>query len=327
MKKFILVVMLFMTVLVMNAQVAYEKAKTLDNMYLGVSVGATTPLTFNHMFPVNPTFNLKLGKELTPSFGLEIDGTSWFGDNGLQPSKTFFKATNVGLNGVLNLSNILCGYKGYSRCFELKTVTGLGWLHNYGPKGDNLSSKTGLDFCFNLGGGSSINVEPSVIWNLTQDNEVKFDKNYAQLGLSLGYVYHFMCSNGTHNFKLYDIGALNDKINRLQEALAKKPTEKIVEKVVKETTTDKWFIFFAQNSSDLTDGATEVLDQIPEGTTVDIIASASPEGTQAYNQTLSEHRAATVADYLTKKGIKIGSTNGVGVTGETSGRIAVVSIK
>jgi hypothetical protein len=123
MKKFILVVMLFMTVLVMNAQVAYEKAKTLDNMYLGVSVGATTPLTFNHMFPVNPTFNLKLGKELTPSFGLEIDGTSWFGDNGLQPSKTFFKATNVGLNGVLNLSNILCGYKGYSRCFELKTVT------------------------------------------------------------------------------------------------------------------------------------------------------------------------------------------------------------
>ena len=320
-------VMLFMTGMVMNAQEAYEKAKTFDNMYIGASIGATTPLDLNQVFPLNPTFNLRVGKELTPAFGLEIDGTSWFGDHGLQYSKTFFKATNVGLNGVLNLSNIFCGYKGTPRCFEVKTVTGIGWLHNYGPSGDNLSSKTGLQFDLNFNGGSAIFIEPSIIWNLTQTDKVIFDKNYAQLGVSLGYAYHFMCSNKTHSFKVYDIGALNDKINRLQDELAKKPTEKIIEKTVTKTVDNNWFIFFAQNSDELTGGAKEVLDRIESGTTVNVIASASPEGKQEYNQTLSEHRAAVVADYLTKRGVKVNSVSGVGVTSETSGRVAVVSIK
>ena len=95
---------------------------------------------FNSWFPVNPVVGIKLGKELTPVFGLEVEGTAVFGDNiyrrGFNASipavgsfnmhkngstNTFFKATTVGLNGVINLSNLVLGYAGSPRAFEIKT--------------------------------------------------------------------------------------------------------------------------------------------------------------------------------------------------------------
>ena len=51
------------------AQTAYEKAKFLDNTYVGVEVGATSPLDFNSMFPVNAVAGVKVGKDVTPVLG------------------------------------------------------------------------------------------------------------------------------------------------------------------------------------------------------------------------------------------------------------------
>ena len=58
---------------------------------------------------------------------------------------------------------------------------------------------------------------------------------------------------------------------------------------------------------------------------MNITASASPEGTKEYNQKLSEKRAAVIADYLTKKGVKVNSYEGVGSEDENSNRIAIVT--
>ena len=154
MKKFILMlVVMFTTMLSVNAQVATENAKLFDNTYVGVEAGVTTPFNFNSVFPVNPTVGIKFGKELTPVFGLEVEGLASFGDNvyryGYNSStpvweegpfnvhnngtvNTFIKATNVGLNGVINWSNLLFGYQGTPRFFEVKTNTGFGWLHYFG---------------------------------------------------------------------------------------------------------------------------------------------------------------------------------------------------
>ena len=63
-----------MAVFTANAQIAIQKAKFFDNVYLGVHGGASTPLTFNSVFPVNPGAGLTLGKELTPVFGIELEG-------------------------------------------------------------------------------------------------------------------------------------------------------------------------------------------------------------------------------------------------------------
>ena len=149
----------------------------------------------------------------------------------------------------------------------------------------------------------------------------------------VGYTYHFKTSNGTHHFKTYDVGAMISEIDRLNEELAKKPTEVAVEKVVAAPVTTNavaaiqvpstYVIQFAKNSSVLSNAAKEILDGISGS--VNITASASPEGTKEYNQKLSEKRAAVIADYLTKKGIKVNSCEGVGSEDENSNRIAIVT--
>ena len=261
---------------------------------------------------------------------------------------TFIKATNVGANLVLNWSNALWGYKGTPRVFEIKTNTGLGWLHYFGdfttnkvggfkPISDRnaLTFKTAVDLAFNIGKkkAHTITVSPAIYWNLSESDVIQINKNYAQLGVMVGYTYHFKTSNGTHHFKTYDVGAMISEIDRLNEELAKKPTEVVVEKVVAAPVTTNavaaiqvpstYVIQFAKNSSVLSNAAKEILDGISGS--VNITASASPEGTKEYNQKLSEKRAAVIADYLTKKGIKVNSCEGVGSEDENSNRIAIVT--
>ncbi len=335
MKKFILMFALMISAFVgVNAQTAIETPKVLDNVYVGANVGATTPLTFNSVFPLNTTVGLTLGKNWTPIFGTEVQSGIAFNDNGFGTnSKTFVKAINTGVNGTINLTNLFLGYNP-NKVFEVQTVTGLGWMHVYGNTvsndDDELTAKTGLRFNWNLGKAKawSLNVEPAVLWNLTNGtyDQVRFNKNFAQLALSVGVAYKFKTSNGTHNFKEYNIDELNDEINNLKAELAKKPKEVVREvvttKVVSNQTT--WTVFFEQGKSDLTDDAKVELNKIGENTIVDIVGHASSEGSEAFNQTLSEKRAKAVADFLTKRGVKVNKVVGEGETGTPKNRVAIV---
>ena len=370
-------VVMFTTMLSVNAQVATENAKLLDNTYVGVEVGATTPLNFNSIFPVNPVAGVKFGKELTPVFGLEVEGLASFGDNvyryGYESStpvweegpfnvhnngsvNTFVKATNVGLNGVINWTNLLLGYQGTPRAFEVKTNTGFGWMHYFGdfttnkvggykPYGQRnvLTAKTAIDFAFNLGNtkAHTITVSPCIYWGLNEVDNIKFNKNYAQFGVMVGYTYHFKTSNGTHAFKTYDVGAMIDEIDRLNQELAKKPTEVIVEKVVtKEVPASaaavehetglgvKETVFFAYDSAELDDNAKATLDQLGENGIYVVRGYASAEGTLEYNKALSLRRAEAVAEYLRARGARVDTVEGLGVVfGPTTGRVAVVTYK
>ena len=319
-KVLIILAAIFMVATSSNAQVAIEKSKATDNIYIGAGIGATTPLSFNSVFPVNPTLNVRLGKDFTPDLGFEIEGTAFFGDNGMYPSKTFFRAVNLGLNGILNWSNIISGYNGQPRKFEVKSVTGIGWFQSFGPRNYDVSAKTGLSANLNFKGGHSLFFEPYVLWNLTTPGRFNFNKNFAQLGLAVGYIYHFKTSNGTHSFKTYDVGAI---IEEYQNAPV---TETVVTRVEKEIvpTESKWFVFFAKGSSTLTSEAKDVLELVPEGSVVTIVGSASPEGNDEFNKRLSEKRAAVVADYLTKRNVDVKFWEGIGVTNETSPRMAVI---
>ena len=356
-----------------NAQIATENAKLFDNTYVGVEAGVTTPLNFNSVFPVNPVVGVKLGKELTPVFGIELEGVAGFGDNVYNygynsstlagwegaynlhkngHSNTFVKTTNVGLNGVINWSNLLFGYQGTPRFFEVKSNTGIGWLHYFGrpnavgvnlPVHRNaLTAKTAIDFAFNLGKNKAhtISVSPGVYWNLTADGRVKFDKTYAQLGLIVGYAYHFKTSNGTRHFKTYDIGAMNDEINHLNAELAKKPKE-VVREVIKTVEVPvtkavehetgfgiKETVFFAYNSAELDANAKETLDKLGENGIYVVRGYASSEGSTEYNKALSIKRAEAVANYLRERGARVDTVEGLGVVfGPTTGRVAVVTTK
>ncbi len=374
MRKFILMlVVMFTTMLSVNAQVATENSKLFDNTYVGVEAGVTTPLNFNSIFPLNTVVGVKFGKELTPVFGLEVEGVAGFGDNVYNygynsstltgwegaynlhkngHSNTFVKTTNIGLNSVINWSNLLFRYNGTPRVFEVKTNTGIGWLHYFGRPNavgvnlpvhrDALTAKTAIDLTFNLGSNKAhtITVSPGVYWNLTADGHVKFDKTYAQLGVMVGYTYHFKTSNGTHAFKTYDVDAMIWEIDRLNDELAKKPTEVEVIKYVDRTvnnynapvtnavatlSTDT-YIFFAFDSAELDERAKAELDKLGENGIYDIVAFASNEGNKEYNKVLSQRRADAVKKYLEDRGCRINSAEGKGVVfGPTTGRVAIIS--
>jgi len=331
MRKLIFIMSLLFT-LTASAQTAYQEAKILDNISIGIVGGATTPLDFNSVFPLNGAAGLKIQKDFTPVFGLNVEGIASFGNNHYGTASTVVKVINTSVNGTVNLSNLLCGYLGHPRNFEISTETGLGWLHSWTGSKNYLTAKTGAVLAFNLSDAHSIVVNPAVYWNLSKANKIKFDKHNAQLGLLVGYVYHFPTSNGTHSFKTYDITALNNEINSLKAELAEKPTE-VVKEVVKEVTTVKevhvgsYVVYFAQNSDELTAASMTTLSKISEGTEVNVIGEASIEGTVEYNQQLSEKRAKVVTDFLTERGVKVTSSTGIGATNVTSGRIATVILK
>jgi len=380
MKKFILTLFIALAmVFTANAQIATENSKVLDNTYVGVEAGVSTPLNFNSVFPVNPIVGIKLGKELTPVFGFEVEGLVTSGDNfyryGYNSSilpwdegafnvhkdgsmNTFVKATNVGLNGVINWSNLLFGYQGTPHFFEVKTNTGLGWLHYFGdfttnkvggykPGGQRnvLTAKTAIDFAFNLGNtkAHTITVSPGIYWGLNDESNIKFNKNYAQFGIMVGYAYHFKTSNGTRHFKTYDVGAMVGEIDRLNQELAKKPTEviKYVEvpaKNVEQPVTNavqhatgfgvNETVYFGYDSAELDARAKETLDKLGENGIYVVKAYASSEGSTEYNKALSQRRADAVKAYLEERGCRVESATGYGVLfGTTTGRVAVVTNK
>ena len=355
MKKIFILMMALMMSFTMSAQTAVETPKFVDNWYFGLGGQATTPLDFNKVFPLNGGVAVTLGKELTPVFGVNVEDNVWFGShaNGshmfgvphfdTNVSHNVVRGNYLGLNGTINLTNLFCGYLGKPRNFELQTVTGLGWWHVFTPNAsdrmrDDLGAKTGLNFLFNLGQtkAHTIYVQPAVLWNLTNphayNDGVAFNKNGAQLALQVGYVYHFKNSNGTHYFKTYDVGAMQDEINRLREELARKPKE-VVKEVVTERVVEKTVatdnmnvtVYFTKGSAELSDAAKASLDKLGQNAVVDVKGYADEVGPEKFNQTLSENRAKAVADYLTNRGLKVNTVNGYGETGDIVARVVVVS--
>ena len=355
MKKIILMLTLIMSVLVSaNAQVAIEKSKITDNIYVGVGGQVSTPTDLNGVFPLNSALNVFVGKEITPIVGLNVEYTNWFGShaNGGKSARfdnigahNAIRGFFLGLNGTINLTNLFLDFQG-GRNFEVQTITGLGWGHAFIPHQsdelmDDLCAKTGLNFLFNLSKNRahSLFIQPAVLWNLTnpgasRDN-VAFNKNGSQLALTLGYIYHFKNSNGLHTFKLHDVGALyseldakNAQINAMREELAKKP-KVVIKEVVKAKDVNVesvYFVAFAQGKSDLTFDGEAILNNIIQGKHVTIIGTASPEGTEERNMELSQERANVVANYLKNRGVIVEDANGVGVQGENSNRLAIVHV-
>lgn len=355
MKKFLTILFALMLGSVgVQAQTAYETPKFFDNTYVGVQVGANTPLSFNQVFPLNTTASVRVGKDFTPMLGLNVEGGVWFGShsnghtNGYVNHfsyKGFVNAVTVGLNGTVNWSNLISGYKGQPRLFEVSTITGLGWLHEYSyvtPNDDDeLYAKTGFDLAFNLGNQKAwqFYIEPAVIWNLTNGKEgetlgsqidaVHFNKSHAYLQLAIGVNYKFRTSNGTHNFKVWDIAALNNEINNLRAKLAEKPAEvvKTVETVkTVPVASGNYVVYFTKGSSELSDISKSVLNEIPTGSSVKITGAADEVGSASFNQTLSLRRAEAVAKYLSDRNITVDGIEGIGETGNPVARVAIVTV-
>ena len=238
--------MVLATVLSASAETALVAQKPGDNMYIGIGGGVAVPLRLKSIFPLNPTATFFVGKQFSPVWGAEIEGTVWFGSNQYDPDtkssyrfnmyngayKTIVRGSYVGVNGTFNLTNLFAGYQGTPRTFEVGAVLGVGWIHTYAPgkpfkQGNKAGFKTGLDFLFNLGEAKAhtIRIQPAVDWDTQWGGETGAQKfplrsKFAQLHITAAYVYHFGNSNGTHHItvcdKKYSQDELDGRLNALR---------------------------------------------------------------------------------------------------------------
>lgn len=337
MKKMFICALGLMTMLCANAQSSLQTAKPFDNVYVGLNGGVATEKGLNTVSPESPVLSLRVGKQLSPVYSAEIEGLGLFSTN---KSDNVVKTSYVGLNGLVNLNNLFCGYNNKPRTFEVSAVAGTGWIHNYTPhqsdKYNNyLGAKTGLDIAFNLGQSKThtINVRPEILWNLSEPgnrySQLAFNRHGAQYLLTVGYTYHFKTSNGTHYFKEYNIETYESTIARLREELKNQPVQvhEVVKEVVKEPTpttavSAQYVVFFAKNSYELTEAAQNVLKNISG--TVNVYGYASPEGKKERNDMLSYLRAEVVARFLKAQGVTVNEVVGYGALNETSNRVAIV---
>ena len=206
----------------------------------------------------------------------------------------------------------------------------------------------GLDFTYNFGSNKAwhLYLEPSINYAVAGthatgfDDDTEYNLNRSAFQLNLGINYKFGNSNGTHNFVIVtprdqaEIDALNAQINELRN---RKPEviEKVVEKRVEVpapaaktvSVSDLIFVTFAQGKSALTNDAKKALDAVKEGSHVQVVGTASPEGSKEINDRLSQARADVVAKYLKGRGVIVDEATGKGVQGVTSNRLAIVYVK
>ena len=172
----------------------------------------------------------------------------------------------------------------------------------------------------------------------SQAGQPAYNINNSFVQLNAGFIYKFANSNGTHNFTIVtprdqaEIDALNAQINELRNRKPEVITKEVVKEVpsvkVKEfTVSDLVFVTFAQGKSALTNDAKAALNNVKEGVHVQVVGTASPEGSKELNDRLSQARADVVANYLKGRGVIVDEATGKGVQGVTSNRLAVVYVK
>ena len=337
MKKFILIfvaMFMFATSMFAQEQTNYTgSSKFTDNVSVTVQGGVLT--SFDNFYSghtaMAPIALIGVDKYVNPWFGVGVEARTLIGTgNGSYNTKTAFDWVNLSGYAKFNVLNML-NYTGERRTFEPVVYTGLGWGHSTACLHANQATyRAGVELNLNLGKEKAwgIVLNPSVVWGGMSEN--KLNKHNGSFEVTAGVVYHFKTSNGTRTFakpRLYsqsEIDALNARIKELDSKQA------VVKEVIKNTSVTNvvestYIVTFAKSKSYLTDEAKKNLDKIT-GTVV-IEASASPEGTTKFNQKLSEDRANVVKSYLESRGVKVTKATGLGVVGNESNRIAIITVQ
>ena len=337
MKKFILIfvaMFTFATSMFAQEQTNYTgSSKFTDNVSVTVQGGVLT--SFDNFYSghtaMAPIALVGVDKYVNPWFGVGVEARTLIGTgNGSYNTKTVFDWVNLSGYAKFNVLNMF-NYNGERRTFEPVVYTGLGWGHSTACLHTNQATyRAGVELNLNLGKEKAwgIVLNPSVVWGGFPGN--KLYVHSGNFEVTAGVVYHFKTSNGTRSFakpRLYsqsEIDALNARIKELDS----KPA--VIKEVINNTSvTDvvekTYIVTFAKSKADLTDDAKANLNKIT-GTVV-IEASASPEGTTEFNQKLSEDRANAVKSYLESRGVKVTKATGLGVVGNESNRIAIVTVQ
>ncbi len=240
-----------------NAQDMLSRSKFFDNWQVGVKGGGFS-YTHHEAFikSTRATFGAEIGKQISPAFRLGVEGMAYVRpidmDN-VTEFGNFIDQTNVSLVGTVNLSNLIAGYKGTPRFFEVEGFAGLGWLHNYIQGADNrkpengaelnfMTAQFGSNLLFNLGQSKAwgVKISPAIIYGVDR-NELNAHRGVrtsvsnnelnslnSMIQVTAGVVYRFKGSNGAHHFTTAtqnpdnsaELANLRDQLNAKNRELA-----------------------------------------------------------------------------------------------------------
>ena len=346
MKKFIFMIMALVATVTMPAQTV-ESSSLFENTYVSVGTGGSGWLQPKHngygnfWKSIESVSSVRLGKMITPTFGVELEG-----EVGMAYETTFVDHTNVGLNALFNVNNMVHPYRGEADKLEVVPFVGLGWYHTYGIVSNDLSGKGGVQLNWNLGEKQAwqLNVIPSITYIMTNDCHVKpkFDSRHAYVGLQVGVTYKFKNKKGTHNFELCpyeytqaELDDLNAQINELHvlnenkdaeldksKALLGEKDNEIAElknrKMVTNVVVPSVVGFEIGKSEIQSTQRGNLLNlanvlKANEDWTITVEGHADAKtGTAERNQVLSEARAEAVKDVLVKAGVSADRITTVG---------------
>ena len=233
-----------------NAQEkAISYSKSFDNWQLGVKGGGFSD-THREAFLKNTraTFGLELEKQISPAFRLGVEGMAYVRPVAFDENPTynnFIDQTNVSLVGTVNLSNLILGYKGAPRFFEVEGFAGLGWRHTYlqnivpgvntreNAVTNGMTAQFGSNLLFNLGESKkwAVKLSPAIIYGV--DTPAKNSANSLNsvnsiTQLTAGVVYRFKGSNGARHITLANTVAPapdTTELDRLRASLKEKESE------------------------------------------------------------------------------------------------------
>lgn len=253
MRKILLLVAVAASAVAANAQERLAQSKFFDNWSIGINAGAATPTT-NYSFFKNArlSYGVELRKDFSPVFGLSI-GAQGYTNSASRVAgvadlhnafttftgKTAIDNAKYRVAGNFNLSNMLFGYNGRPRTFEVEAVAGAGLTHVYSgvaKNADAFQADFGLNFLFNLGASRAwaVKFSPTIGYTVFDEiapiNGADLNINKSVIEANLGFVYRFKNSNGANHFTLeackkVDEEGLNATINNLRGQLNGKAGE------------------------------------------------------------------------------------------------------
>ncbi|MDE5744694.1 MAG: OmpA family protein [Paramuribaculum sp.] len=216
-----------------SAQDALRATGIGSNWSIGLDGGVTTPLKKHPFFgDMRGTVGAHIAKQLTPTFGLGVEGqfgvntSSWSGHK----SATAFDNLYLGAYGTVNLFNLFSGYVPAQRVFDIDAVAGAGWgrdiynlgngqYHNY------FATKAGLNFNFHPSEKVTISLKPYVAWDMS-DAGVRFtsaayNANKATFNFLAGVTYNFGPGfEAVREYNQAEVDALNAQVNALRADVA-----------------------------------------------------------------------------------------------------------
>lgn len=237
MKKIILAVFLTLSAISAEAQEIFARPHFFDNWSVSLSGGAYHPMYYDLKYLMDCSGfggSVELRKQITPGFGIGLEGNGYYR---LNRDERQDPRSVVGLMTHFNLMNLIAGYPGRPRFFEVEANVMPAWGHLYRgtshamfPDENYFATKFGLGFVFNLGASRAwaVTLQPAMVFDVTSKAPTPgyvtrsykgFNLKRSDLQVFAGFTYRFRNHDRLRHFHSAVPVIDNDEIKRLNESV------------------------------------------------------------------------------------------------------------